>query len=212
MDIRQEVNTAGLSTEKELAIYRQMLELNKEIAFEWDLKTDNITCSPRWEERFGYPFGTNGVGKFAMATAYFHPDDLEGLHNAIDQLRQGIPTEDFVLRVLDSGGNYLWNRIRAVVRSDAAGVPETIVGLMSDIDNEQQTSRALRIKAEQDSLTGLGEGGSQIDAGSSLAHAAFLVDDCYDFCHRTPPNGENDILHQFIVFFSITQIVEFSTG
>jgi len=155
MDIRQEANTAGLSTEKELAIYRQMLELNKEIAFEWDLKTDNITCSPRWEERFGYPFGTNGVGRFAMATAYFHPDDLEGLQNAIDQLRQGIPTEDFVLRVLDSGGNYLWNRIRAVVRSDADGVPETIVGLMSDIDNEQQTSRALRIKAEQDSLTGL---------------------------------------------------------
>ena len=53
MDSKQNVLSRGLSQESEMAIYRQMLELNKEIAFEWDLKADRITCSPKWEERFG---------------------------------------------------------------------------------------------------------------------------------------------------------------
>ena len=89
MDSKQNVLSRGLSQESEMAIYRQMLELNKEIAFEWDLKADRITCSPKWEERFGYPFGKGGVGKFATATVYIHPDDVELLKEAADRIRAG---------------------------------------------------------------------------------------------------------------------------
>ena len=154
MDGMQEVR-AGLSQERELAIYSTMLDLNKEIAFEWDLKADRITCSPKWEERFGYPFGMSGSAKFASASVYIHPDDIEILKRASEQVHQGVKRDSVVVRVLDSSGHYLWNRIRATVQKDENGVPTTVVGLMIDIDSDQQTSRALRAKAEQDSLTGL---------------------------------------------------------
>ena len=155
MDSKQITLGRGLSQESELAIYRQMLELNKEIAFEWDLKADRITCSPKWEERFGYAFGKGGVGKFATASVYIHPDDVDTLKEAVEQLRRGDKTDGVVVRILDSSGRYLWNRIRATIHYDEGGMPVSIVGLIADIDSDQQTSRELRAKAEQDSLTGL---------------------------------------------------------
>lgn len=155
MAINAKINTEKLSAERELAVCRAMMELSGDIAFEWDLKKDEIQLSDKWTERFALPSLHRNFSRDIGSLTFLHPDDLSAMMLEINHMRQGRSYGESVIRILDAGGNYTWNRIRAAADFDEAGKLAKVIGTIADVDSDKRHSQALQIKAEHDSLTGL---------------------------------------------------------
>jgi putative two-component system response regulator len=125
------------------------------VVFEWNLVNDMVTCSDKWQARFGYaPISDRFSTKLETAT-HFHPDDLIVLREQIQAVYNGASSVDKEVRIANQEGKYLWNRITASVLRRDDGVPVRIVGLITDINDRKTADLSLKQQAERDSLTGL---------------------------------------------------------
>jgi putative two-component system response regulator len=145
-----------LSPEKELAVCRAMMELSGDIAFEWDVDSDVISLSDKWEARFATPSLRRDFGPYIESgTSVIHQEDLASMISEINSMRNGAAYGESVVRIIDKNGSYTWNRVRAASECDESGRLVRIIGTIADIDSDKRRSQALLVKAEQDSLTGL---------------------------------------------------------
>lgn len=126
-----------------------------DITFEWDLKTDRLYCSEKWEQRFGLPYLSEGYSSQLELRSHFHPDDLNTVRSRLNAMANGLRETTFDVRLSNKAGQYLWNRIRASAVYDAHGNPDRVIGTISDIDELKRAALALKEKAERDALTGL---------------------------------------------------------
>ncbi len=152
-------NTRGKSVEQELktTIERNQIIVDQSggIVFEWDLLSDTMYCSPKWEQHFGYtPVSKNYGTQMGIAT-HFHPDDLPLIRNAIDEIREHKTSISLDVRVADSNAKYLWSRISATAYLDETGQLCRIIGMLQDVDSLKRAELALKERAERDSLTKL---------------------------------------------------------
>ena len=125
------------------------------IIFEWDLLSDSLYCSPKWEEHFGYLPISQNYGKQVGIATHFHPDDLPAVRSAIEQIRKNADTICIDVRIADSSARYLWTKITATAYLDENGVLTRIIGVLQDIDALKRAELALKEQAERDSLTKL---------------------------------------------------------
>lgn len=177
-----------MDAQQELAVYTAMMRLSNDVTFVWDMASDVLSCSSKWESRFGYaPLSENFSQKLDHSVR-FHPEDRLSVREEIERLRTGSGFGEVVVRIMDSSGRYTWNRIRATTECGEDGQLQKILGVIVDIDTEQRTSQALREKAEQDSLTGmLNKDAARNRIEAFLAHrgamqqAAMLIIDLDNF-------------------------------
>ncbi len=130
----------------------QMLSDQSEgIIFDLDLNTDNLSCSSRWREFFGYePLSEHFLARLSQSS-HFHPDDLPVLSAWVDALRQGQDARPYQeVRVVNREGKYLWVRVRARLQQN-----NHIVGIIYNVDEFKRTTLDLKERAERDSLTKL---------------------------------------------------------
>lgn len=125
------------------------------IVFEWNLKTDTMYCSHKWEEHFGYaPVSKNYGSQFGIAT-HFHPDDLPLVRNSINNIRNNHEAICIDVRIANANAKYLWTRISATAFLDENDELVRITGILQDIDTVKRAEQTLKEKAERDSLTKL---------------------------------------------------------
>ncbi len=146
-----EVEELRLALEKQNLIISQ----SDDVIFELDLVSDQLVYSGEWEQRFGYAPLTENVTTDSGRASHFHPDDLPVFYKKMGQLREGTSFVEFNVRVVDAGGRYRWNRIRAALQRDERGRPSKAVGVFTDIDDEQRASWAVQETAKRDALTKL---------------------------------------------------------
>jgi len=177
-----------LSTEQEQNIYLAMMDLSSDVVFEWDMETDTLTCSSKWQQRFGSDALTQNFGRNLEDVPQIHPDDVCVLREEVERLRKGVAYGEALVRLLGRDGHYTWNRVRATTRRDENGKLQKVLGVIIDVDSEQRTSQALLEKAEQDSLTGmLNKDAARRRVENYLAHvgadqrAALLIIDLDNF-------------------------------
>lgn len=132
-----------------------IMDQTNDIVFEWDCNTDQLVCSSKWEERFGYPFISQQASVRIPEASHFHPEDANILRERIGQIRRGAPYVEAELRIANSMGRYTWNRLRATAQRDSAGNALKVVGVIIDIDAEKRSTQDLMDKAERDALTRL---------------------------------------------------------
>ena len=125
------------------------------IVFEWDLVTDHMTLSPRWEKHFGYVPVTKNYGAQLGISTHFHPDDLPAIQDLIRQVRTRSATVSVDVRIAGRDAKYLWTRITATSCTDENGNIARIVGMLQDVDALKRAEFALKERAEQDALTKL---------------------------------------------------------
>ncbi len=125
------------------------------IVFEWDLMSDTMYCSPKWEEHFGYPPLSKNYGAQMGIATHFHPDDLALLHDAIEQIKTHHDTISIDVRVADANARYLWTKITATAYLDENDRLTRIIGFLQDIDALKRATLALKEQAERDALTKL---------------------------------------------------------
>lgn len=114
----------------------------------WDMVTGAITWSPEHEQLFGLAVGTFD-GKYETFDACLHPDDREGLNQAIAQALQNHSTYQHEYRVVWADGSIHWLEGRGQAFYNQAGQPIRMTGTIMDIDTHQQAESALKqAKAE----------------------------------------------------------------
>lgn len=140
---------------KKMEHYEIVLAQTENVLFDWDVENDTIMFSDTWENIFGIRPITGNVRQALREGSFVHPDDFPLLLDRIRNLESGSAYEMTEVRVVSSGGRYLWYRFRASAIRNDRGVLTRIVGLIINIDTEKQSEQALQDRAERDALTKL---------------------------------------------------------
>jgi PAS domain S-box-containing protein len=102
--------------------------------FEWDVKRDVMTISPRMAAMIGIPAGQRPGEAGAALDRYIHPDDIERLHA---QRREGLAAggafEMEFRYVRPDDGRTVWIRSAGTRSLDDAGQPHCVNGIIVDI-------------------------------------------------------------------------------
>jgi diguanylate cyclase (GGDEF)-like protein/PAS domain S-box-containing protein len=140
--------------------------------WEWDLRTDELTYSPRWKQLFG--LGEEDLGHSCdVWFSRVHFEDLQGLRDDIASHIDGGTREHlFEHRVLQRDGNYRWVLSRGLVRRDRWGRAVALAGSLTDITRRKRAEALAAPYALHDELTGLPSRGVLHERlGEAIEHA-----------------------------------------
>ena len=123
--------------------------------WDWDLATDRVYFSPRWQALVGL----DPVEEDGTPSNWFnrvHPDDLKGLQLAIEAHMSGRTSLlQLKHRMRHADGTWRWMLVRGIAVEGVQGKPARMAGSLSDITISRQAEYRLRYDALHDSLTGL---------------------------------------------------------
>ena len=136
-------------------LHQNLVDLSEGIILEWDIASQTLTCSDRWEQRFGYPILHNELDGPLGRLAHVHPDDFPHLRQKMQDMMAQKRSETVDVRIANSEGRYLWSRIRARAIYDSNGAPASVHAIIYDIDELKQDALSMKKQAELDGLTKL---------------------------------------------------------
>jgi diguanylate cyclase (GGDEF)-like protein/PAS domain S-box-containing protein len=123
--------------------------------WDWDLRTNSVTFSPRWTTMLGYRDDAIGP-RPEYWLDLVPPGDRDRL---VDAIRGHLFGKTSVLeceyRIADHWGALRWMRCRGIAKRDAGGVPYRIAGSQADVSERKEAEARLRRAAFHDALTGL---------------------------------------------------------
>ena len=126
--------------------------------WDWDLETDVVYYSPRWQALLGLE-GSSDLVNGGVADTWFgrvHEDDLPGLRLAIEAHLSGRTSLlQSKHRIHHADGTWRWVLTRGMAVRNSAGEPTRMAGSLSDITISRRTERQLQHDALHDTLTGL---------------------------------------------------------
>ena len=144
-----------MELEQALRRDRIVIDQTSSIIFEWDLKSDRLTCTDKLQQRFGFELNGENYSRRLNGGNNFHPDDLPLLRETIRGLREGKITDVVDVRIANSEGRYSWSRIRATAMLGEDGRAERLVGFIHDIDDLKSHALDMKKQAQRDELTKL---------------------------------------------------------
>ena len=169
-------------------LHQNLVDLSEGIILEWDIVGNVLTCSDRWEQRFGYSIHQISKDTPLSKLAHIHPDDAPQLRKIMRRMLAEKSAEAVDVRIANSEGRYLWSRIRARANYDSNGNPTSVNAIIYDIDELKRDALAMKRQAELDGLTKLLNKNSAQQAvmeylaeRSSDSMAALLVMDLDNF-------------------------------
>lgn len=144
--------------------------------WDWDLTTQHVYFSPRWKATLGYAeheIGTRPEDWFDRV----HPDDQEGLRQAIATHLQG-ETDCLAheYRMIHRDGSERWMLTRAVAIGDRHHPPRRMAGSQTDITERKQAQAQVLHNAYYDALT-------------NLPNRVFLIDRLQRILDSHPPDS-----------------------
>lgn len=126
--------------------------------FQYDCRTNMLTFTPNLANRF-HSGGKKGFRVLDPREQMdlVHPDDAELLRNILNEAAEKpeCQSQSINLRFVDNSGVYCWMCCQIRVLTDVRGIPELIVGKLSDIQEQRLKEQRLIEKASVDSMTGI---------------------------------------------------------
>lgn len=157
---------AAIGVEEERRVTQQALQASEQRyalaaqgandgLWDWNLLTEEIYFSPRWQAMVGLTAGEIGNSKenwFSLV----HPEDIEQLKNAITSHLEGkSPYLENEYRIHHQNGQERWMLVRGLAVSDTEGRPYRLAGSQTDVTQKKAAEAQLRYESNRDSLTGL---------------------------------------------------------
>lgn len=123
--------------------------------WDWDLRTDQVSYSPRWQEMLGYNADDLGQEPAGWLDR-IHPDDLPLVRAEIDaHLRGDADNLSAEYRMRAANGEYRWMLCRGLATRDQQGKAYRLAGAQTDISQRKRAEDRLLQDALHDALTGL---------------------------------------------------------
>ena len=143
-DITQKKRADLVLREREQLLSR-VLEGSEQGYWDWNIPTNDLLVSERWETMLGYEPGELDVSR-GLWTQVVHPDDMAPTMAAVEQhLRGEIAKFEGRIRCRTKSGGWLWVLSRGkVVERDAQGNPLVMSGTHTDISKQVLLEEELR--------------------------------------------------------------------
>jgi diguanylate cyclase (GGDEF)-like protein/PAS domain S-box-containing protein len=123
--------------------------------WDWDLSTNQMYFSSRWQEMLGYQAGEISPSPDEWIDR-IHPEDRDRVRNELSAHLNGLtPHFESEHRVVHRSGTYHWMLCRGLAVRDTDGQAYRMAGSQTDITRRKQTEFQLRYDATHDSLTDL---------------------------------------------------------
>lgn len=162
-----------VSLQKERERFELAIEGAQDGLWDWNLQTDDVLLSERFETMLGYEPGElpqNIKAWFEL----LHPDDKEHAKKVVqeylDTKGEGIYENHFRLRSKDGSWRHILGRGKA--QFDADGNPVRFVGFNTDISHQLEYQQKLDYTAKHDPLTNLP---NRFYLSELLTHAMYSV-------------------------------------
>lgn len=168
-----EAHAAQRALRESEARYARVIEGSDQGFWDWDLKSDRFTVSPRFETMLGYAPGEMDLRTENWVNVV-HPDDFAPNMASVERHLAGeTPHHEFELRLTTKSGGWLWVLSRGkVVARDEAGQPLIMSGTHTDISRLKASEERLDFLAYHDPLTALP---NRLLAAARLEHALDLA-------------------------------------
>ncbi|NLO08831.1 MAG: diguanylate cyclase [Clostridiales bacterium] len=150
LDISEHM-TAFRKMEQELDYHRTILELSKELFFEYDIAADTLNFKELFREVFGKESEIENFSKRLEKTKLIYPDDLPSVLKIYKSMMGGKKQARIELRMITKDGDIAWYVCYASIIFDDNKNPFKVVGKMSLINTKQEAKKAPKILL--DSLT-----------------------------------------------------------
>ena len=134
------LETLGISEER----LKFALEGSNDGLWVWDLTTNQVYFSPRWQTMLGYEYG-EVEGNFDEWEKMVHPEDVKEVEKIIFEHIEG-KSENYKseFRMKTKNGNWIWILDRGkVVQHDKNGKPLRMVGTHTDISERKKIEEEL---------------------------------------------------------------------
>lgn len=128
------LETLGISEER----LKFALEGSNDGLWDWDLTTNYVYFSPRWQNMLGYEYGEI-KGNYSEWEKMVHPDDVESVKNNIYKHIEGKSENyksEFRMKTKQGGVKWILDRGK-VVQHDKNGKPLRMVGTHTDISDRK---------------------------------------------------------------------------
>lgn len=137
----------------ELERLRAALEASGDLAYDWDLATDDLSWVGRPTRLFGpQPDAVPGSGD--VFNGRINPEDLPGRMQALSEHFAGGRLYDFEYRVRAGDGTFHWVHDRGAVQFSANGTPVRVCGTLRLVTERREQQTRLEQLANYDELTG----------------------------------------------------------
>lgn len=137
----------------ELERLRAAIEASGDLAYHWDLATDQVD----WIGRAADVFGLDGAATPQTGDRYsgrINPEDLPVRMHALSEHFAGVASYDCEYRIRGGNGEFQWVHDRGAVQLSASGTPVRMSGSLRLITERKQEEAQLERQANYDDLTG----------------------------------------------------------
>lgn len=138
--------------EQELDYHRTILELSKELFFQYDIASDTLAFKELFRKVFGKESEFKEFSKRIEKTKLIHPDDLPGVIKIYKSMMSGKKQARLELRMTTKDGDIAAYVCYASIIFDDNKNPSKVVGKLSLI-NTKQDEQNVTPKLQLDSLT-----------------------------------------------------------
>jgi PAS domain S-box-containing protein len=112
----------------------------KTAVVEWNLRDGSFYASPAYEEYAISSQSPRAVLHNQASLDIVHPDDLPALEQFFADCGHKSDRAQAVLRFRLTAGGYRWGRMVGILQRDAAGRPERVLGMLTDIHRDQENA------------------------------------------------------------------------
>jgi diguanylate cyclase (GGDEF)-like protein/PAS domain S-box-containing protein len=136
--------------------FQLAVEGTRDGLWDWDLATDHVYHSPRFETMLGYEVGEL-PNDIRCWSELLHPDDKEQAMKNVEQhlQKRGDEIYESTFRMRTKSGEWRWITGRGKALFSTSGEPIRFVGFNSDVTERIEHQKALEYSAKHDELTGL---------------------------------------------------------
>lgn len=137
--------------------YRITNQLTTDILFEYDIKSDILTNTIKFQEFIGKPPIIYNFSKAIPQSTLLQKNDKRTLYELYKKLLAGSPKISAEIKILDikKSGQYNWWHINGQTLYNDNQEPIKCIGKIINIDAQKKEIEILQAKAYRDSLTGL---------------------------------------------------------
>jgi PAS domain S-box-containing protein len=166
-----------------------VLDANNDGIWDWNILTQQVFRSRRWQEISGYTM--EEVGSASEWLGLLHPDDLESVVTA-RQAYFARETPQYVVefRLRCKNGTYKWCESRATAQWDNHGQPIRMVGSLRDITERKRRSTELKQAKEAAEAANLAKSTFLANMNHELRTPLAIILGCSELLRYDPSLSE----------------------